>query len=114
MIKSQYGTVIRDRKHLGNGTTWVGSWHNIEAFYIQGFHARIEGTYGHGSLVIIGGVAGTRASHMVGTVYGPVDIPVGSLQSWEADSTVKYFKPRLKCRGDKSGTVSFGFSGYHL
>ena len=91
------GTVMRDRRPLGPGSVWTGSWQSIANYRNKTYLARCIGT--PGSFAIIIGMTGTGIANVTGTYYGPVRIGAGSFKSLSFRETYSYTRPYLQSMG---------------
>lgn len=109
----EYSSVaIRDRVHLGQGSTWVGSWQHVGSYHIKTFSIWGRGSpaIGAGSFAIIAGMIGTGVAGFTGTYYGPENIGAGSFTTKSFTEAVRYVRPYFKKSGTYSGTISIGLS----
>lgn len=91
------GTVMRDRKALGPGSKWVGSWQNIANYRNKTYLVRCIGT--PGSFAIITGMTGSGIAGVTGTYYGPVRVGAGSFKSLSFRETYSFTRPYLQSMG---------------
>ena len=100
------GTPARRPVHLGQGSTWVGSWQHVGSYHTKTFQVYGRGTPaggGIGSLSLVTAVAGT-GRFKTGTYYGPSRI--GSYTSLSFTEAFRYVRPVFRKSGTYSGTVA--------
>ena len=91
------GTVLRDRRPLGPGSSWMGSWQSIANYRNKTYLVRSIGTAG--SFAIIIGMTGSGIAGVTGTYYGPVRIGAGSFKSLSFRETYSFTRPYLQSMG---------------
>ena len=100
------GTAYRRAIHLGQGSTWVGSWQHIGSFRTKTFSVMGRGTPGGGgigSVALMTAVSGTQR-FKTGTYFGLVR--VGSYYPFSMTESIRYARVLVKKSGTYSGTVS--------
>lgn len=92
----QSGTVMRDRRPLGPGSVWAGSWQDITDYFQKTYIARAIGSAG--SLYIILGATGTGPTHATGTLSS-TRVGAGSYVPVSFTHAVQFTRPVLRAAG---------------
>lgn len=112
-IQARYrpGTVMRDRRPLGQGSTWLGSWQDISNYRRKTYTFQSLGT--PGSFAAIVGLVGSGVSGATGTVHLR-RIGRGSYGTYEFEGAFRYTRPWFRRGGGTfvagRGTVTVAFA----